>query len=1071
MIETPSAATRPLIVTKIRPPRRRRGLVRRQRLVDLLSQHVDRKLILVSAPAGYGKTCLMLDYLQESAFPVCWFRVDELDADPALFFEYLVASLRQQFPETCEATLAMLHSQGAWDIDALVASLVNEISEHIGEFFLLVLDDYQKLDDAARVNAAVDALLQYLPDNCQVILLTRTLPKKLTLTRLAAEGHVVGIGQTLLRFSPEEIGELLRAESAAELTAEDCQRLHESTEGWVTALALAGPSLLRKGRAARPVLGGEALFSYLASEVLAEQPDDVVDFMLATSILENLSPSLCDALLERSDSRERLRQLVDRNAFIWEIEGEGEWYRYHQLMQEYLRRELGRRGCFDLPALHRRAGDWFAAVGDVESEIHHRLASGDLETAAARMEGVGADFLAGGRYRTIVDWVDSLPESERHARPWLIYYYAAALGFLSKFDEALEQYDELLSLPQAARDVPLRATALIGRAYGLRLLGRLHEAAADCRAALQMVGDSGSRLAGEAHRSLGLCYLVLGDMPAAAGELGRALEAFEALGLASEAAATHTDLSAYYHGAGQIEKAISHAEAARRHWLAVGNPAALARALNNLGTAYHAMGRFEEARSCLTEALAQARRAGVSPLQAASILSLAELDSDQGAFSTALALYSSGIEVSRSSAETWLLAYGLAMGADALRLAGRVGEAAAWLAQARSAIAGLNAAYEDALVDHCQAALELDQGNPAAAEAGLSRAAAVFERLGQRRELVRSLLYLIAARLRLGDRAGAATAAERARQVMAGFPLAAIAPHLRRLPEVVALVAGGGVALELEAPGAGAPAQRSPRRRPAALPVASRPGRLVVRALGPLDVRLGSSRLRAADWQTATTRDLFVYLLEHPGGGRREELMALLWPESSYVRARSALHSTLHRLRRAIGREMIEMADDRYRLAHRDRIRYDVAIFLALLGKVRSVADSDQTIAQLSRALALVRGPFLEGMDAEWIHARRAELTQLAIEAALRLGAGWERRGEPKAALAAYRRAVDWEPWLEEAHRGIMRCYARSGARSLALRHFDELRRTLEEELGIAPEPDTQALYESIRGGQALASA
>jgi ATP/maltotriose-dependent transcriptional regulator MalT len=223
------ALDRPVIVTKVRPPRRRRDLLHRQRLIDELSRHVDRKLILVSAPAGYGKTSLLVDYVSECDLPVCWYRIDESDADPAAFFEYLVASLRQRYPEVGEPTLALLHAEGTTDIEALIGSLVNDVAEQIGEFFLLVLDDYQNLDAA---DAAVDALLRYLPDNCQVIILTRALPRRPTFTRLAAEGQVVGIGQEQLRFTAEEICQLLRLQQRREPSEEECARLAGDTEGW-----------------------------------------------------------------------------------------------------------------------------------------------------------------------------------------------------------------------------------------------------------------------------------------------------------------------------------------------------------------------------------------------------------------------------------------------------------------------------------------------------------------------------------------------------------------------------------------------------------------------------------------------------------------------------------------------------------------------------------------------------------------------------------------------------------------------------------------------------------------------
>ncbi len=1066
-------SSRPLIVTKVRPPRRQRGLLRRERLIEYLSDNIHRKLVLVSAPPGYGKTSLLVDYVEETDFPVCWYRVDESDADPAAFFEYCISSLRQRYPEAGGRTLAMLRAQPPLDIEAVVGSLVNEIHEQVGEFFLFILDDYQKLDGANLVNVAVDALLNYLPDNCQVVVSSRTLPKKLTLTRLAAKGQVVGVGQEQLRFSPEEIRELVRLQSGRELSDEDCDALAGQSEGWITALVIGGDRLLSDAFHLRPHAVGDhsQLFDFLAQEVFDHQPDEVREFLLRTSILEGLTPDLCNAVLTRDDSAQMLRRIDEENLFLMPIEAEGVWYRYHQLFHDFLAERLRAADRPDTPDLHRRAAAWYAAARQPELEIRHLLTAGDFEVAAGRMGEVVEDAVALGRFHMISSWVSALPEDIQRDRPDLLHHQAGAYVNTGNLAESLAIYNTVIEAATAKGDDAILAKALAGRAYSLRFLGQIDASIADSKRALELNEGVSKQVDGNAHRNLGACYAVRGDTATAALEFAAALESFEEARLISDAASTHADLSAMCQVSGDVEQSLVHAEAARRHWEESGNITGLARVLNNMATAYHAQGLFEDARFWLEEAVAKARLAGVRRVEALALVGLGDVEADQDDFEPAIEHYQKGLELARAVGEGTLVCYALAACAEVLRLSDRLLEASQHLAQAREELSVHRSAFEAALVDYARGTFALQRRQHEPAKEHLEDAARGFGALGSKREEARALLYRCAVAHRLEDEPGVRSWWHQAQEAMEDFGYSeSFAPCRRRLPEIF----GPGQVGEADA--AAAAQHETVAVEPTARPsggqreesaTGAEAERLAVLAFGAPEVCVDGEVLGQKDWQTLTARDMFFYLVDRPEGASRDELMHVFWPNSSAVRARSSLHSTFYRVRRALGRNVIASDAERYFIDTPEDLHYDVVRFEDHLRRAKTGGD-DESMAELEAAVGLVRGPYLEGVAAEWCHSRREELDLRITEAILALADARDRVGDHALAIADYQRALEWDQLREDTHRGLIRAYAASGDRARALRQYERLADVLESELDVEPDPETVALFNAIRDEREL---
>src|SRR5215211_8467351 len=435
-----TSAADPLVSTKLHPSQARPKLVARPHLVESLTREPGRRLTLLSAPAGFGKTTLLNKWAKSRADGesyVAWLSLDEADNDPVRFLAYLVAALRRTVEEGGfgEAVLAALRSPQPPRLEALTAALVNELAALPGELDL-VLDDYYLIDSEA-VHGIVSFLLERLPPNTHLVISSRVDPP-LPISRLRARGQMAELGPAELAFTPEEAAAFLRGVMELDLSAEDIATLEERTEGWIAGLQLAALSM----RDRKDVSDFIETFSgshrdvldFLAEEVLEGQPEHVREFLLDTSILDGLTGPLCDALTGRNDGDEMLKSLERENLFVVALDDERIWYRYHRLFADFLRGRLKRESPEYVGELHLNASEWNERNGGASSAIEHALLAGDHERAARLMErGVGQSWYR-GEVVTLLGWLEKLSEEVMRSRPLLLIWYAAALMLVGRSD-------------------------------------------------------------------------------------------------------------------------------------------------------------------------------------------------------------------------------------------------------------------------------------------------------------------------------------------------------------------------------------------------------------------------------------------------------------------------------------------------------------------------------------------------------------------------------------------------------------------------------------------------------------
>lgn len=427
----------PLVATKLNLPTPRPRLVGRPRLRALLDRGLEARLTLISAPAGFGKTTLLSDWLAGLPRPrpaIAWLSLDDSDNEPSAFWPHVVAAL-QAGAARAGASFPDLPSVSAADQGA-VAILINQLAATETPV-LLVLDDLH-LVDRADIHEQLGFLIERLPPHVHVVVSTRADPG-LPLGRLRVRGELVEIRSADLRFTADEAAAYLNDVMHLGLSAADAATLERKTEGWIAALQLAVLSLEGRTDTAAFIEGfagsGRFVVDYLVEEVLARLPDDLRRFLMATAVLRRMSAPLCDAVTgEQGNGRRMLDRLERQNLFLVPLDAHRQWFRYHHLFADVLRAHLTEAELAALPAVHRRASTWYEAHGERAEAIHHALEAGDHEWAAELIESAVFEMQRLRQERTIRAWVRALPDAVVRTRPVLGIALVGVLASMGEFE-------------------------------------------------------------------------------------------------------------------------------------------------------------------------------------------------------------------------------------------------------------------------------------------------------------------------------------------------------------------------------------------------------------------------------------------------------------------------------------------------------------------------------------------------------------------------------------------------------------------------------------------------------------
>lgn len=578
-----------ILSTKLFIPRPRKNLVSRQRLIDRLKAGQDKKLTLIAAPAGFGKTTLLSEWIPTSPHCVTWLSLDEGDNSSTRFWSYFIAALQTLSPELGKGAQALLASLQPQQFESLLTILINEINA-FGDSFVHVFDDYH-LIDSTEIDQELTFFIDHQPSNLHLIIASRENPH-LPLARLRARNQFSELRANDLRFTSSEAAGFLHAMSV-DLSDEDIHALEDRTEGWIAGLQLAALSMH-----GRPDVSGyirafagdhRYIVDYLIEEVLQRQSECVRSFLLQTSILERLNGSLCDVVTGQAECNVLLESLERGNYFVIPLDDQRHWYRYHHLFGDVLRMHLTSEQPELVPILHRRASEWYTKNGLAEDAIRHALAGGDFERAAGLIELAAPAMRKSRQEATLLDWMKALPERLFRSRPALSVDYAGALlssGKLDDVEDRLRDAEHWLETTADRRELSdemvvmdevefrrLPGSIAMYRAALALYVGNVPDTVTYARKVLDLAQENDHVLRGAAGALLGLASWTVGDLNAAYRSYADGMASLQKAGNIADAVNGAIALATIRITQGHLREAMSTYERALRLATEQGGPA------------------------------------------------------------------------------------------------------------------------------------------------------------------------------------------------------------------------------------------------------------------------------------------------------------------------------------------------------------------------------------------------------------------------------------------------------------------------------------------------------------------
>lgn len=1071
-----------IALTKILPPKKRADLLSRKRLLDQLDSLTENKLTLISAPAGYGKTSLLVDMTVHCGLPVGWYTLDRLDRDISRFLIYFIHAIALQFPPFGTSSEAAVRgsSFSADDLETLVTVITNDIYQHINEHFILVLDDFHLVQDVEPIITFLNLFIQRMDDNCHLILSSRTLVVLPDMPLWVARNQVGGLSYDDLAFQADEIKDLLFQKDHFTLSGEVSARLAKETEGWVTALLLSSPStaISPSQPPALPV-SGAGLYEFLYQQVLAVQSLEIQSFLLRTSFLEEFDAALCRDVLgslfypDGVDWEGLMAAVQQNNLFVMTVGENGSWLRYHHIFSDFLQKRLTRERPQEKDLILHQFAGVLLHRGEVERAYALYQQMGDQKQIEELITRYGSWMLRGGRLSTLSTWINGLPQGVVSRNAELLSLSGSlevmqgqpkmGLALLDQADRMLRQQNH----PEAL------AGNLVRRAVTHQMMGNLAESLADAQCAIQIaeqLDQEGMSIRADAFMPIGYGYFQLEQFDQAARAFEQSLAFYHALKDEDREAQAYLELANTYSILNEGGSALAAYQKALDYFRKTGNLTWQANVQNNLGVFYLDQGELMKSYQHLEDALECSRLSGYTRLEAYTLATIGDLYSTLDSWDAAHHAYQQAASIAQRTDENLLYVQILLAMANIARKQGDSSYSLSLIQSAREySVKNLS--------DFDPYSIHLNEGRLFLSHHDDQEALHIFEKMrlemgDQQNKIEGSVVavYLAACHSLLGDLNQARSELDQAIQVsgnslqkqqlisaardawpvfenkissLAGDP---------RINSLISQVAQ----FERELPSIRRQIRRSTAAVPFGLP------RINIHTLGKIQIWLDGKLVSSSQWQTQAARDLFLLLLAHPDGLTKEEIALVLWLEDSENQVKIQFKNTIYRLRKALGQNVILFEDDRYRFNQSLDYEYDVELFKSRLDQARREGDRLRKMKVWKDALELYKGPFLPMLDQEWVLAIRENLWELYLSAALAYGENLLETGDSAAALGVGTKILEQDSCQEDAFRLVMRAYAAQGNQGEVARQYERCTEILRRELDVEPSLQTRQLYQTL---------
>ncbi len=1050
----------------------------------MLDDLLEYRLTLIAAPAGYGKTSLLVDLVDTVEYPICWLALDQHDLDPLRFAHYFIAAIQQQFPDFGEPSRSLLDNLEVSDLgsEQILHTIINDLFDHVQEHFALVLDDFHLIDSSPDINRFINRFVQEMDENCHLVIATRSLLSLPDLPLMIGRSEVQGLSFEELVFLPEEIRDLFRLRYQQTISDQEIEQIVDESEGWITGLLLtaetAQQGLTDQGRAARAA--GVDLYDYLARQVLDHQLPEMQDFLLRTSLLEEFNAELCQQVLGdpegHSTWEDLIQHLLQKNLFIQPVDSEGTWLRYHQLFRDFLQQHFKKLYPGQARDLLQRLVDVYRDRRWFEKAYTTCLQLGDEQLVADYIDSVSSFLFHSGQIYVLKSWLDELSPDLVENNPGLLGNRGALASMTGDPESGLRMLNRAVACLSPEEDPVLYSQLLIRRASSHRMLGSYQLGLDDAFSALELVGSKqeGKNLLARAESEIGLNMLRMGLNQDAKEHLEISLNSYLDQDDQQNGAFVQMDLGLIEMNEGRYNSARSLYQQAYRLWGKLGNFTQLAGLCNNLGVLDHLTGKFLEAFDWFSRGLDYARQTSNQRGTAFIMASLADLARDLGALSTAEAYLNQSNTIAQETGDTSLQMYLLLTMSALARRRGELRLSREYLDAAGNQLGDSLAGYEKGRYHLENGLLLMEEDLLEQVYPEFEKAWRIFAKIKLPVETGLALVQLARINCLRAETAQAERKLESVREIIRSLGT------IRPLVPAVSVQDDLLTCLEEHLPGD--PFTRELVREVSAfkshlpgileklefniLPVDSTHQPLLdITAMGRVSVKSKGELISAPEWtKQKKVRELFFYLLSYPEGASRDEICLEFWPDSRPEQLKKQFKNALYRLRRAVGKDTI-LYHPPTRLYHFNRsldYRYDVEEFYKSLDLAQDEEDPERKYRLLCAAADLYQHPFGPSLEGIWAGPVRYRLSLDYERIMLAIAQEQLSRDRVDSALQTLEKLLVAVPDQEIAWRMAMRSYALKSDRSGIERTYQRCRQALAQELDAEPSADTLALYREL---------
>ena len=1079
-------------LSKFRVPAKQKGFLHRARLIDWMHENSHRKLTYISAPAGFGKTSLLVDFACDVEGRICWFLVTPGDQELRKFAWDLILSIRQSFPNFGKEIESHLRTNpGGIDHVSLANDFINDALTCIDDYCLLFIDDYHIVADSDEVTGFFELFLDYLPDGIRIVSASRT-EFGIPTGKLYARNQINLMNVDQLRFRSGELQQLIAKAYRIKLTDREAQELANRSDGWIVAVMLAASSM-KWGRLLEFQGSTEYVYSFLAQEVIERESEQLQQFMLAMSVVDEFNLQIAGYIFQEGNAENLIQELERRNLFVTRVETqEGSAYRFHQLFLEFLRHRLDASNFSRRQVLHQRAAEWYELAKDQDNAIQHYLEVGDRTSAARLMDYVAKHHFVYGANARVEAWLDILsgPPDLRSQAPELLLNRAKFLVDqyrLSEAEQLLEIADEVFE-KTGETDKILNSLSVRGVIFWQQgQYEKAMELIALARGILKgkITGELYPGRAQQFDRMEGLCIISQGDyerginiLTGTIQALIKILEAVEPrtrkIQVVHDLVLGYETVGLFTYQKGRIYESLRNfldAFQLREKYLR--NNQGLIFSLNNIGYIYYQIGDFQKAYRYLIHALQILETIEKGQASIHLFSSMADLMRDLDEWDEAEKFLKAAIKVSEDAQtkKKDLDIGGTYKSYMALeRVRGNFDRAIYHLHESfrlrkmspdkPEFFASLGAIY------YCMGQYDL-------AIETMLKADVVFDEADVKSEAHAAVDYLIgSAHFHRGDtevsldylqRALSRTAAmgydqffiSEGRHSIDYLKFAAKAlPGLSQIKSVIKRVEEyqTGKSQLVEA------VEEAPDSQEQVWLEAS--------GFGDGRIRLNGDVIRKSDWRANMARALFYYILDREGV-TGAEIKLEFWPDKSGPKATSNFQSTLWRARNALqGLNILVLENNRCIISRDVKVWYDASEFSELLKRAKATGISESERMDLFKsALDLVQGDFLPDIYLEWANDRRIQLQRQYQSALEELGYLVLARARYEEAIRYFERLMKIDPYRDDIQLALLKCFHLSGSAGLATSRYREYEKFLEEE-GLKPSKELVSFFTAISGSQ-----